>query len=130
MLNTFCSNSGECHHWDENKVFVLKNFIQLRHLARIFRGIPTTLLKALTTCMESVSKQIWGNCSSMAFSIAIMRAQNSASKAKVWPILLEMAPRKAVLESLITMPTAPQGWAPMADPSQLNFTTFLGGGHH
>jgi len=43
-------------------------------------------------------------------------------------MLLTMAPKKSKCEFVMTNPTAPQGWEPMTDPSQLNLTVSLAGG--
>lgn len=83
---------------------------QLCHLTLICQGIPTILWKALTTLRESVSKQILLRPNSIAFSIAIMQAQNSASRGVAWPMLLERAPKNPNWESLITIPIAPLGY--------------------
>lgn len=58
--------------------------------------------------------------------MAIIQAENSAFIAEACPILLAIAPKNLALESLKTIPIAPQGETPIEEPSQLILTT-LGG---
>lgn len=114
--------------WTQEQEMLWQKLMQFCHLALICQGTPRPLLKAMTTLRESVSKQICIRCISFAFSIANMQALNSASKEDAWPMLLEIAPRKLEWESLSTIPREPQGWLPMEEPSQLNFTMPSEGG--
>lgn len=80
--------------WTQEQIMLEQNFRQLYHMDLICQGTPISLLKALTTCKESVSKQMLWRFMCWALSMADIHALNSASKGEAWPMLLTIAPKK------------------------------------